>query len=268
MKYSIIIPVYNSSKTIQKSIESVCISCEKISSDYEIICVDDGSKDNSLELLQQLAKENFKLVVIHQENAGAAAARNTGLERAKGTYIAFNDSDDEWEIEHLSILQKAFDSNPDLFCIAGNHDVEKQRIPRLKRLEGNVLKITLKNEIFKNYFSPQATMIKRNIVDDEIRFKTGMRYAEEGYFFYQIVHKYNCGFINKQVSKSLTGKARFGDGGLSGNLQEMEKGELHNLKFAHKELGINQFLYSIAVIFSYIKYYRRIMITRKKYHKQ
>lgn len=267
MLVSVIIPIYNSEATIFRCVESVVISLERVTTDYEIICIDDGSQDNSLKVLNELHENIPNLVIITQENAGAAAARNRGLEIAKGDFIAFNDSDDEWVPDHFAILKKAFDDNPDLLCIAGNHDIDKQRIPVLKRLNNEVLKITLKDELVKNYYSPQATMFKKEIVACGIRFKQGMRYAEEGYFFYQIVHKYGCGFINKQVSKSLTGKARFGDGGLSGNLREMEKGELHNLKFAYKKLGINLFLYSITVILSYIKYFRRIIITRIKFGK-
>ena len=265
MLVSVIIPVYNSESTIFRCVESVVISLERVTTDYEIICINDGSQDNSLKVLNELHENIPNLVIITQENAGAAAARNRGLEIAKGDFIAFNDSDDEWIPDHFAILKKAFDDNPDLLCIAGNHDIYKQRIPVLKRLNNEVLKITLKNELVKNYYSPQATMFKKEIVAGGIRFKQGMRYAEEGYFFYQIVHKYGCGFINKQVTKSILGKEKFGDYGLSGNLKAMEQGELSNLKFARKELGINFFFYCCIVLFSYAKYFRRIIITKQRH---
>lgn len=264
MLLSVIIPVYNSALTIKKSIGSVINALKVL--DYEIICVDDGSNDNSLQVLNEIASNNSRIIVIHQNNAGAAAARNRGLEIAKGDFIAFNDSDDEWLPDHFAILKKAFDDNPDLFCIAGNHDIDKQRIPVLKKLNNGVFKITLKDELVKNYYSPQATMFKREILAGGIRFKQGMRYSEEGYFFYQIVHSYSCGFINKQVTKSILGKRKFGDCGLSGNLKAMEQGELSNLKFARKELGVNSFFYFYTVLFSYAKYFRRIIITKLRKH--
>lgn len=262
MLISVIIPVYNAAKTIGRCIDSVVKSFVSCTKDYEIICVDDGSTDNSLEMLTALAEGNPKLIVLHQQNAGVASARNRGLEAAKGDFIAFNDSDDEWLPEHFAILKKAFEDNPELVCISGNHDVEKQKIPILKKLKGDVFRITLKDELVKNYYSPPATMFKNEIVACGIRFKQGMRYAEEGYFFYQIVHDYPCGFINKQISKSILGKAKFGDGGLSGNLRAMEKGELSNLKFARKELGISFWYYVCALFLSYLKYIRRIIITK------
>ena len=260
MLISVIIPVYNSERIIERSINSVILAMKGIS--YEIICIDDGSKDGSLKVLNELHEKNPNIIIVHQENSGAAAARNRGLEIAKGDFVAFNDSDDEWLPEHFDILKNAFDDNPELFCVAGNHDVEKQKTLFLKKIKGNVSCVTLKKELVKNYYSPQATMFKRDIVERGIRFKDGMRYAEEGYFFYQIVHTYPSGFINKQVSKSILGKEKFGDGGLSGNLKMMEKGELYNLKFAHIDLGIGFTYYCMMVLLSYIKYCRRIIITK------
>ncbi len=259
MLVSIIIPVYNAAKTIERSINSVVFAVKNYS--YEIICVDDGSKDQTLKILQELQIWNPNIIVIHQENSGAAAARNKGLEVAKGDFIAFNDSDDEWLQDHFTILKNVFDDNSELFCIAGNHDVEKQKTFGLKTIKKELFYVTLKNELVKNYFSPPATMFKREIIERGIKFKEGMRYAEEGYFFYQIVHDYPSGFINQQVSKSILGKEKFGDGGLSGNLKMMEKGELNNLKFAYKKLGINFWYYCFVMILSYLKYIRRIIIT-------
>lgn len=262
MLVSIIIPVYNSSKTLFRCIESVVVSVEKITNDYEIICINDGSVDDSLQKLKEIASDNEKIIIIHQENAGAAAARNQGLKIAKGEFIAFNDSDDEWLENHFHLLLKSFKDNPELICIAGNHDIEIQNIPPLKKLNCGVYKIELKNEIFKNYFSPQSTMFKKECLVAGIYFKDGMRYAEEGYFFYKIVHSFSCGFINTQVSRSILCKARFGDSGLSGNLKAMEQGELSNLKYAYRELGIPFYLYLLAIVFSYIKYIRRIIISK------
>ncbi len=259
---SVIIPVYNAEHTIQRSIESVVFSIERYKLDYEIICIDDGSSDSSMQKLKEIAANNKRIIVQHQDNSGAAAARNRGLEIAKGEYIAFNDSDDEWLPDHFSILQKAFNDNPELVCVAGNHETSVQKIPSLKSFVNNVYKIRLRDEIFKNYFSPQATMIKRICFDSGIRFKEGMRYAEEGFFFYRIAYQFPCGYINTPVSKSILKKARYGDGGLSGNLKAMEQGELFNIRYAYKELGIPFHWYLLAISFSYIKYIRRIIVVK------
>ena len=100
-KISIIIPVHNAERSITKTLESV-IAAAKMVGDAEIVCVDDGSTDNSPSILdEQRAKVlsststlNFNFIVIHQENAGAYAARNAGASASGGEWLAFVDADD------------------------------------------------------------------------------------------------------------------------------------------------------------------------------
>lgn len=90
-RISVIIPVYNGEKMIEACIRSVF--AQKIA-DMEIIAVDDGSRDQTGVILDRLAAEDARLKVIHQENGGASAARNRGLEESRGEYIRFVDADD------------------------------------------------------------------------------------------------------------------------------------------------------------------------------
>lgn len=90
---SIIMPFYNAAKTIENSIKSVL---RQNISNYELICVDDGSKDQSFEIIEELAQKNPVIHLIRQEHSGAGAARNYGLKEAKGQYVAFLDADDEF----------------------------------------------------------------------------------------------------------------------------------------------------------------------------
>lgn len=99
VKVSVIIPIYNAQEYLQKSIESVINQSLK---DIEIICVDDGSTDNSLEILNKLSKEHSTLKIFHQENNGSGMARNYGMDVAKGEYIAFLDSDDMY-IDNIAL---------------------------------------------------------------------------------------------------------------------------------------------------------------------
>lgn len=98
---SVIIPVYNSAPYLRKCLDGVLKQTYK---DLEIICVDDGSTDNSVEILKQVAEEDSRVKYLLQENAGAAAARNMGLTIARGDYIAFVDSDDIVEPEMYEVL--------------------------------------------------------------------------------------------------------------------------------------------------------------------
>lgn len=88
---SVIVPIYNVEKYLDRCIESIVNQTYK---NLEIILVDDGSTDNSSFICDNWAKKDARIVVIHKTNAGAPAARNTGLELAKGDFISFIDSDD------------------------------------------------------------------------------------------------------------------------------------------------------------------------------
>lgn len=100
--FSIIIPIYNTEKELSRCLDSIL---NQEYPNYEIILVDDGSRDRSGELCDQYARKNKQIKVVHQENAGCSAARNAGVNVAKGDFLIFVDSDDMWEgTEGLSKL--------------------------------------------------------------------------------------------------------------------------------------------------------------------
>ncbi|PER82243.1 glycosyltransferase family 2 protein [Bacillus cereus] len=108
---SIITPSYNASSFIKETIQSVQSQTYK---NWEMIIIDDVSKDNTCELIKEEIKKDNRIRLIElQENGGAAIARNTGINCAKGKYIAFLDSDDLWLPEKLE-KQVAFMQNNDL----------------------------------------------------------------------------------------------------------------------------------------------------------
>lgn len=98
---SVIIPMYNCGKYISKCIKSLC---EQTYDELEIIIVDDGSEDNGGDVCREYARQDRRICYIGQENSGASAARNAGLKRAAGEWIAFCDSDDFMERDMLEYL--------------------------------------------------------------------------------------------------------------------------------------------------------------------
>lgn len=88
---SIVVPVYNTEKYLEKCVSSIQ---NQTYANLQIVLVDDGSKDQSGEICDQLAGQNNNITVIHQKNQGSGAARNTGIDQAGGKYLAFVDSDD------------------------------------------------------------------------------------------------------------------------------------------------------------------------------
>ena len=103
---SVIIPVYNVDSYIRRCLDSVLANTYK---DFQIICVNDGSTDDTLNILMDYRDKDQRLEVISQKNQGVSAARNVGLEKAKGEYITFIDSDDWVEPQYLEFLVKAIE---------------------------------------------------------------------------------------------------------------------------------------------------------------
>lgn len=102
-KLSIIIPVYNVEKYVGRCLES-CLDQDLPKDEYEIIVVNDGTQDNSVQVIEKYIKPENNVTLIHRENGGLSAARNTGLKHAQGEYVWFVDSDDWIEKDSLSKL--------------------------------------------------------------------------------------------------------------------------------------------------------------------
>ena len=102
-KISVIIPIYNAETYVSRCIESVL---DQTYCNWQMILVDDGSKDKSLEICQKYADVDDRISVIHQENAGPGIARNTGIAKASGNYVVFIDSDDYIEKDYFLLLSE------------------------------------------------------------------------------------------------------------------------------------------------------------------
>lgn len=127
---SIVVPVYNCEKYLEECLESLCSQTYK---NLEIICVDDGSTDSSVDLLQSIAEKDSRVKILSQKNAGAGAARNYGLSVAQGKYIYFFDADD---IAVNNLLELAYnraqETDADIVAFNGytftNDDISTKKI--------------------------------------------------------------------------------------------------------------------------------------------
>lgn len=262
MKISVIIPLYNSEMTIEHCLMSVLNELISKKFEWEIVIIDDGSTDNSVSVVKKVIESNANcnIRLINQQNGGAAKARNTGLKMAVGDYIAFNDSDDEWIEGKIAKQIEYLDNNTDvhlLGCRYGDSNYPKGSMAK----SGFITFIGIQTQIFKNYFQPPTVIFRRCILEKAGYFNESLRYAEEGFFFNNIVYHYKSAFMNIKVAQSITHKKQWGESGLSGNLWEMEKGELFNIKTAYKNKYISFKNYVLAYTYSFIKYIRRLIIT-------
>lgn len=128
IKFSIIVPVYNAEKYLDVCIESVL---SQTYTEFELILIDDGSVDSSKVICDKWASIDQRVVLICQENAGAAAARNIGIDAATGDYIMFLDSDDWWY--HTEVLQTIYArikyTNPDVLSFNFSKSLNDRILP-------------------------------------------------------------------------------------------------------------------------------------------
>ena len=112
---SIIIPVYNAEKYITETIQSVLASTY---TDIEVVCMDDGSTDHSLDLLRQMATTDKRIVVLHQTNAGVCRARNAAIEASRGEYILPVDADDILLPQFIADAVEVLRTHPEVKVVA------------------------------------------------------------------------------------------------------------------------------------------------------
>ncbi len=174
---SVVIPAYNAARFIAMAIDSALAQSYKPS---EIIVVDDGSQDNTQSIVEQYAN---KVKYIHQTNAGPAAARNMGVREAKGEWIAFLDSDDYWNRDHLKLLLKHARDHPEaalIYCgkkwVDRDGKLIKDSFDQTKFPSGWIFK-----DLFKaNYISSTSVvLVKRAIFIKLGGFDEQLRIAED-----------------------------------------------------------------------------------------
>ena len=151
MKLSIIIPCYNVENFVQKCVESILFQKDI---ELEIIAINDGSTDKTLEKLQKIAKDEPRLIVIDKENEGVSKARNIGLEKANGNYFMFVDGDDWLDKDCLSYLLKEIEGN-DILCFSYIREYRSKSLVKDLKLSG----------VFSSAFF-QRTLF--GLLDDEI----------------------------------------------------------------------------------------------------
>ena len=195
---SVIMPVYNSEKYLRKTIESVLNQSYK---NFELILVDDGSKDTSGEICDQFAQKDARVRVVHQKNGGICAARNKGLSIARGKYIAFCDNDDEF-FEHLlsDNLALAFKYDADIVRFSRRMTtLRNNKVISVREMHGFQSQF-IKAEDFGKKFNEinntgegiWAGIYKKSFLDENgIHFDETMKYGYEDLYF--ITQAYLCG---------------------------------------------------------------------------
>lgn len=185
---SIVMPVYNVEKFIKKSILSVL---KQTFSDFELIIVNDGSADSSMDVANQYAVEDNRILIVNKSNGGLSDARNEGLKNARGEYILFLDSDDEISEKLLEItVKKIRESNADLVMFGYhkdtmNKDEKLLYSNKIKILGGTYTqsekkRIEISSELLDLMGYAWNKLYNRKfIIDNDISFEKGLSLIED-----------------------------------------------------------------------------------------
>ena len=193
MKVSIIIPLYNAEKYIGRCIESIQSQSYQ---DFEILIVDDCSKDNSISVVKKYMEVDSRIRLFeNEENSGPMWARMIGYTNATGDYLAFSDSDDELIPDALEVLLTVATEQKADIVVSSYTTISfqgKERINSPKLLYGNdstsVFKSLLRNELAHSLW---AKLYSRHLFDDELICFENMTNGEDAVLFYQLVERAN-----------------------------------------------------------------------------
>ncbi len=188
-KISVIIPVYNAEKYIRIAIQSIL---KQNFLDFEIICIDDGSSDDSLNICKKEASYNDKIIILEQNNQGVSSARNKGIKMAKGKYIIFLDSDDYYAENSLNIMYNDIEkANADAVIYNHFYDYDGNIVVRTPRLKTGIYKFNDISKIILDdgtmtgiLFGSACGVIYRAKIlkDNNIYFNEQLSFNEDGIF--------------------------------------------------------------------------------------
>lgn len=253
-RISIIIPIYNAEKYLKKCLNSVV---EQTLTDIEIFCVDDGSTDDSWGIIQEFAKRDSRIVAIRQKNAGAAVARNKGLEAAKGEYIGFVDSDDYVDrtyFEHLYRVAKEQGADIARAYVKAEFDKSASRYSHQEDVDYETYYYNdlLKDDVLKNKLSQRhviwlaifkRSMIKRHHIIFPSEIRTGQDVLfniKTGYFADKIVYVEQPTYYHRVVrGGSLITDFSYSDKGLLSRSLVMRE----NVKFLNSRIRYDRSVY-------------------------
>lgn len=229
---SVVIPCFRCGDTIPRAMDSVI---RQTARPREVILIDDGSGDDTLaklELLQKALSGNWLIVIARPENQGPGAARNTGWEAATQPYLAFLDADDTWHPKKLEIQYQWMAAHPEAALSGHPCQVlrEGETLPE-PPAGGEGRRISKLKLLLSNCFPTPSVMLRRDL---PFRFPSDKKHSEDYLLWLQVVASGAPAYL-LPTPLTFLHKAKFGESGLSGNLWEMEKGQLDTYTRLAKE---------------------------------
>jgi glycosyltransferase involved in cell wall biosynthesis len=207
----------------------------------EILIVDDGSSDGSGDAIQScigslIERDKSRLdrwSYLYQESKGPSGARNAGISRANGEFVAFLDADDEWETRKIE-TQVALIRETEFCLVSGNFRYvdNGNRVPCFLTKKDRQI-IDFNAALFRYYFTPSCVLVRKKTIVDAGMFPENQHYVEDGYAFAACLRGGRA-ILTKDFVATKSGKPGRGKG-LSGNHRAMNQGETRNLARLFKE---------------------------------
>ena len=259
MKISVVIPTYNRKKYIKRAIDSVIRQSYK---SFEIIVIDDGSTDGTYELIKQ-SYSSSQISLKKQKNKGVSAARNKGVKLAKGDWIAFLDSDDEW-FENKLELQVREIKKSKTFMICHTNEIWIRNGIRVNQMKKHQ---KYGGFIFEKCLdmcriSPSSVMIHRGIFDEIGLFDEDLIICEDYDLWLRISSKYPVLYLDSMLIKKFGGH----EDQLSKNINGIEQFRIQSLEKILKNLPLKPSYFNSAknMVLKKLRIYRSGLIKRNK----
>ena len=186
-KISIIVPVYNAERYLSRCIESILAQTY---TEFELLLIDDGSKDDSGEICDEYAKKDSRIQVIHKENGGVSSARNAGIDKAKGDWVAFVDADDYIESCYIQNLYSHVFCERQLILTGYDSKFKICRFEEISLTDDNFVKYLIDNKAIL-HSQPWAKLFNLNVIkQSEIYFPLDIHLGEDAIFnlrYYSVV---------------------------------------------------------------------------------
>lgn len=195
--FSVIISVFNKEKYIKATIESVLQQSFK---DFELIIVNDGSTDQSLDIIKSFDDERIKIITT--KNQGASQCRNTGIKAARNSFIALLDGDDLWENNYLQTIKVAIQDYPEysVFATAIAHKYKNKIVPAIYSFKQNKfseVRNFFESSLNHTILTSSSIVFKKNIIEKTGYFDNAIESGEDTDFWIRIGINYSIVFINK-----------------------------------------------------------------------
>lgn len=199
IRFSVIMPLYNKAAYVDKAIRSVL---GQTYPHFELIVVNDGSKDNSAVIAEELLKDVPNARLINQENTGVAVARNNGVAQAKGDYVCFLDADDWWDVSFLQEMQHFIKDYPEAGIWGTNYwYVKKGKTHITVPCEtGYINYPKLYAETSVMPLTSISVCIKKDIFNELDGFPKGIKLGEDFLLWTKIALHHKVAFLNKAVA--------------------------------------------------------------------